>query len=311
LELAMTFRKTIIPPAVLFGLTTIAWAQQFSPWSPAVNLGAVVNSSANEGCPFIAKSDLTLYVVSTRGDGFGGQDIYVSHRDSIYDAWGPLQNVGPGVNSAGNEMCPTLTIDGHRLYFVSDRPGGYGKQDLYLSRRHNKRDDFGWETPVNLGANVNGAENDYTPSLIEDDTMNQVTLFFSSDRPGGIGSADIYSSELLSDGTFGWATPVPELNTPLADERPNVRKDGLEIFFNSNRPGTIGLHDLWVATRTSTTLPWDPPINLGPAVNSTANEFRPSISFDGRTLYFHSNRTGSLGSVDIYVTSREKAVGRE
>ena len=111
----MTFRKTIIPPAVLFGLTTIAWAQQFSPWSPAVNLGAVVNSSANEGCPFIAKSDLTLYVVSTRGDGFGGQDIYVSHRDSIYDAWGPLQNVGPGVNSAGNEMCPTLTIDGESV----------------------------------------------------------------------------------------------------------------------------------------------------------------------------------------------------
>ena len=302
----MTFRKILILTSVLGGLTAMVHAQQYAPWSQAVNLGAVVNSSANEGCPYIAKSDLTLFVVSTRPDGFGGQDIYVSHRDSTYDAWGPLQNLGPVVNSAGNEMCPTLTIDGHRLYFVSDKPGGFGKQDLYVSRRKNKRDDFAWDPPVNLGAGVNGPENDYTPSLLEDEATGQVSLFFSSDRPGGIGSADIYSSVLLSDGTFDLATLVIELSTPFADERPNVRKDGLELFFNSNRPGSVGLHDLWVATRTSTQMPWDLPTNLGPAVNSTANEFRPSISFDGRTLYFHSNRTGSLGSVDIYVTSREK-----
>ena len=305
----MIFRKAIAIVPVLFAVTAITHAQHFSPWSPAVNLGAAVNSAANEGCPFIAKSELTLFVVSTRADGFGGQDIYVSHRDSIHDPWGPLQNVGPMVNGAGNEMCPTLTIDGHRLYFVSDRQGGYGKQDLYVSRRQNKRDDFGWGEPVNLGAGVNGPENDYTPSLIEDEATGQVTLFFSSDRPGGMGNADIYSSVLRSDGTFDWAVLVPELNTPFADERPNVRKDGREIFFNSNRPGSVGLHDLWVATRTSTQEPWDPPTNLGSVVNSTANEFRPSISFDGRTLYFHSNRTGSLGSVDIYVTSREKVTG--
>ena len=304
----MTLRKTIVLTALVLGITAITRAQHFSPWSQAVNLGPIVNSSSNEGCPYIAKSDLTLYVVSTRADGFGGQDIYVSHRDSIYDAWGPLRNVGPIVNSAGNEMCPTLTIDGHRLYFVSDRPGGYGKQDLYVSRRQNKRDDFGWAEPVNLGAGVNGPENDYTPSLIEDE-RGQVLLFFSSDRPGGMGSADIYSSTLRSDETFDWAELVPELNTLFADERPNVRKDGLEIFFNSNRPGSVGLHDLWVATRTSTQLPWNPPTNLGSTVNSAANEFRPSISFDGRTLYFHSNRLGSLGSVDIYVTTREKVGG--
>jgi|SRR5687767_571282 len=304
----MTFRKSGTLAGLALGITTIAGAQQFSPWSQAVNLGAVVNTPANEGCPFVAKSDLTLFVVSTRADGFGGQDIYVSHRDSVYDAWGPLQNVGPAVNGNGNEMCPTLTIDGHRLYFVSDRPGGYGKQDLYVSRRQNKRDDFGWGTPANLGAGVNGPENDYTPSLYEDEATGQVRLFFSSDRAGGMGNADIYSSVLNADGIFDWAQLVPELNTPFADERPNVRKDGLEIFFNSNRPGSVG-QDLWAATRTSTELPWDRPVNLGAMVNSTANEFRPAISFDGKTLYFHSNRSGSFGSVDIYVTARERLKG--
>ena len=304
----MTSRRTLTIALTVIGFTTVISAQQFSQWSPAVNLGPVVNTSVNEGCPFIAKSELTLFVVSTRLDGFGGQDIYVSHRDSVYDAWGPLQNVGPTVNSAGNEMCPTLTIDGHHLYFVSDRPGGFGKQDLYVSRRQNKRDDFGWEPPANLGPGINGPENDYTPTLFEDDATGKVLMLFSSDRPGGMGNADIYSSALNPDGTFEWPSLVHELDTPFVDERPNIRKDGLEIFFNSNRPGSLG-QDLWVATRKRTDLPWDPPVNLGPAVNSTGNEMRPSISFDGLTMYFHSNRPGSFGSVDIYVTSREKLRG--
>ena len=291
---------------VLLGFAAGAHAQQYSPWTPAVNLGPIVNSPANEGCPFIAKSDLTLYVVSTRTDGFGGQDIYVSHRDSVYDAWGPLENLGPIINSESNELCPTLTIDGHRLFFVSDRPGGHGKQDLYVSRRQNKRDDFGWESPVNLGATVNSAENDYTPSLFEDESTGRIQLYFSSDRPGGFGNVDVYSSTLDSDGQFEWAVLVPELSTPFVDERPNIRKDGLEIFFNSNRPGSLGATDLWMSTRETTADPWSPPVNLGSAVNTSSGEFRPSLSFDGTALYFHSNRPGSFGSVDIYVTTRRK-----
>jgi Tol biopolymer transport system component len=286
------------------GLSAPLHAQEYSAWSPAVNLGPIVNSAVNEGCPFIAKSDLTLYVVSTRADGFGGQDIYISHRDSVYDAWGPLQNLGPTINSGGNELCPTLTIDGHRLFFVSDRPGGVGQQDLYVSRRRNKRDDFGWEPPINLGAAVNSAENDYTPSLLEDETTGRVELYFSSDRLGGAGNADIYTSTITQDGEFQSAVPVVELSTPFIDERPNIRKDGLEMFFNSNRPGSVGATDLWVSTRESTSHPWSPPVNLGSAVNTSSGEFRPSLSFDGTTLYFHSNRPGSYGSVDIYVTTR-------
>jgi Tol biopolymer transport system component len=265
-----------------------------------------VNSPANEGCPFIAKSDLTLYVVSTRADGLGGQDIYLSHRDSVYDAWGPLENLGPTINSEGNELCPTLTIDGHRLFFVSDRPGGHGKQDLYVSRRQNKRDDFGWESPVNLGVTVNSTENDYTPSLLENEATGRVQLYFSSDRSGGFGNVDIYSSTLDADGQFEWASLVQELSTPFIDERPNIGKDGLEIFFDSNRPGSLGATDLWVSTRETAADPWSPPVNLGSAVNTSAGEFRPSLSFDRTALYFHSNRPGSFGSVDIYVTTRRK-----
>lgn len=280
-------------------------AENYSAWSPAQNLGPVINSAAAEGCPYIAKNDLTLFVVSTRPGGFGGQDVYVSQRDSTHDSWGPLQNLGPAINSAGNDLCPTLTLDGHRLYFVSDRAGGIGKQDLYVARRRNKRDDFGWRPAVNLGSAVNSPDNDFTPALFED-TAGQTVLYFGSDRPGGMGSVDIYSSLLGYDGTFQPASLVVELSTPWIDERPFVRKDGLEMFFDSDRPGTLGSTDLWVATRASTSEPWTTPINLGPAVNSASVEVRPSLSFDGTTLYFNSTRPGGLGSSDIYVTRRTK-----
>jgi hypothetical protein len=303
------FRIAALAAAVF--LPALVAAQQYSAWSPALNLGSPVNSPAAEGCAFVAKSELTLFVVSTRGDGFGGQDIYVAQRDSLYDSWGPLQNAGPAINGPGNELCPTLTIDGHRLFFVSDRPGGAGKQDLYQARRQNKRDDFGWQTAVNLGDAVNSPENDFTPSLYEDPGTGASILYFSSDRAGGAGSVDIYSSTLTGDGWFEPAFPVQELNTPLIDERPNVRRDGLEIFFDSNRPGSAGSTDLWVATRVTTADPWSAPVNLGPAINTASAETRPSLSFDGFTLYFGSNRPGGAGSSDIYVSTRTKVHGSE
>jgi Tol biopolymer transport system component len=303
--------RAFIVFALLGPLSLLAHAQNYSPWSPAMNLGPVVNSPAVEGCPFIAKSELSLYVVSNRSGGYGGQDIYVSQRDSVYDPWGPLQNVGPAINSASNDLCPTLTVDGHYLHFVSDRPGGCGKQDLYVSRRQNKRDDFGWEPLVNLGCIVNSSENDFTPTLFDDESTGESVMYFSSDRAGGAGGIDIYTTRHRVDGTFDPALLVPELSTPYIDERPNVRRDGLEIFFDSDRPGSLGSTDVWVSTRESTDAPWSLPVNLGPAINTASAELRPSVSFDGFTLYFGSNRPGGLGSSDIYVAMRSRERGPE
>jgi Tol biopolymer transport system component len=300
--------RSIVVVGIAFAIGAVAVrAQQFSPWSTASNLGPVVNSAAAEGCAFVAKSELTLFVVSTKAGGYGGQDIYVSQRDSPVEPWGPLQNAGSAINSSANDLCPTLSIDGHHLYFVSDRAGGYGKQDLYVARRHNKRDDFDWEPPVNLGIAVNSSENDFTPTLFEDEAGKTI-LYFGSDRPGGAGLVDIYASEKAGEYFFG-ALLVPELSTPFIDERPNVRKDGLEIFFDSSRPGGLGSTDLWVSTRHSVEDPWSPPVNLGAAVNSASGETRPALSFDGATLYFGSSRPGGSGGTDIYVTTRTKEQG--
>jgi Tol biopolymer transport system component len=100
---------------------------------------------------------------------------------------------------------------------------------------------------------------------------------------------------------------VPGVNTGFVEGQPNVRRDGLELFFFSNRPGSLG-NDIYSASRASTADGWSTPVNLGPAVNgvTASSETRPSLSWDGTTLFFGSNRAGSEGDADHYVTTREK-----
>jgi hypothetical protein len=133
-------------------------------------------------------------------------------------------------------------------------------------------------------------------------------LYFSSNRIGAQGM-DIYVSVLQPDGKFGVPVPVAELNTPFNDMRPNIRyRDGLEIFFESNRNDPTASNDLFGSVRENTSSAWSMPQSLGPLVNSPFLEGRPSLSFDGTELYFMSNRQG--GSPDIYVTRRNKLTGQ-
>jgi Tol biopolymer transport system component len=289
-----------------------AYAQQFSDWSAPVNLGPAINTTLYfEQGAAISKDGLSLYFHSNRPGGFGGADIYVSQRPSVDAPWGPPQNLGPNTNTPGTEASPMLSPDGHSLYFQSNRPGGFGGTDLYVSRRHNKRDDFGWQPAENLGSGVNSAAQEQQPWIFEDDTTGITTLYFTSNRPGGLGGSDIYASELQPDETFGPAVLVAELSSPANDGGPTVRRDGLEIIFPSNRPGslgTLGDDDLWVSTRPSTSDPWSAPVNLGPVVNTVYTDGLPELSFDGTTLYFNS-ADPTLTSFDLFVTTREKLPG--
>lgn len=312
---------------VVLALLGVADAQQFSDWSPPVNLGPPVNTAGvAEQAAFVSKDGLSLYFQAlNRPGGFGGFDIWVSQRASVDDPWGEPQNLGPNINTPANENTPILSPDGHRLYFSSDRPGGFGGGDLYVSRRHNKRNDFGWQPPVNLGSGVNTEFGEVKPAYFEDDETGTITLYFSSNRPEGLGGPDIYASTLNEDEegeTFGPAVLVAELSSPYDDAQPSIRRDGLEMFLASDRPGSLGASgpasqrlDLWVSTRASTSDPWSTPVNLGPIVNSTLRDANPSVSFDGTILYFTSTRPGGLGPCnspsgpcvfDIWVTTRSK-----
>jgi Tol biopolymer transport system component len=98
--------------------------------------------------------------------------------------------------------------------------------------------------------------------------------------------------------------PVPGVNSEYEDARPSVRQDGRELVFDSNRPGGQGGFDIWSVSRDSITDAWSAPVNLGPNVNSAANETRASLSWDGLTLLFGSTRPGE-GVSDIYFSTRD------
>ena len=282
----------------------------YGDWSEPVNLGDSINSAAPDQGPGISTDELTLYFASTRTEGgFGGNDIWVSRRRSRADQWGPARNLGPVINTSAVESTPTLSRDGHRLYFASLRPGGAGI-DLWVSERANTSDDLGWGPPVNLGPAINSSAADLGPTLFTDPETGRLTLYFYSTRPGpaGSGARDIYRSTADEHGQFAPAVLVPELSTPFEDEQPTIRRDGLEIFFASNRPGSSSTTptDIWESTRASTSDPWSEPRNLGPVINTPGLEARPALSFDATRLYFFSSGHGGFGATDLFVSTRRR-----
>jgi WD40-like Beta Propeller Repeat len=277
-------------------------APKHSDWVLPTNLGPVINSPFNDFGPAVSKKGLSLYFNSDRPGGFGGQDIWVSQRPTENDAWGPPMNAGAVINTTTNEAVPSLSRDGHWLFFASTRLGGLGSQDIWASWREHTHDDFGWEPPFNLGAAVNSIFFDAGASRVENDEGGAPLLFFSSNR---LGTFDIYVSQLWPVGSFGPATLVPELSSAANDQRPSVRFDALEVFLYSNRPGSLG-NDLWASTRTTVFDRWSTPVNLGPTVNSAFDDQQPHIAADRQTLFFSSNRPPGFGELDLYVTTRTK-----
>jgi hypothetical protein len=277
-----------------------------SQWSEPVNLGPIVNSSYDEEVSGLSPDGLSLYFASTRPGGLADTNIWISRRASPTDPWGPPQNSGPTINYPGRpSFFSNFSPDGHRLFFVSNRPGGFGAGDIWVSWRDDIHDDFGWQSPVNLGPGVNSAYADWSPDYFEDRTTGITTLYFSSNRPGGVGAHNIYASKLQEDGTFGPAVLVPELNSRYSEDGLAIRSDGLEIFFSSGRGVFSSDDSIWVARRASTLDAWSTPVNLGAPINSAGFlTSGPALSADGNTMVFLSTRPGGFGGCDLWMSTR-------
>jgi hypothetical protein len=291
-------------------LTAVARAglQDYTAWAPAQKIDEIagnnseLNTPSQDGCPIQSPDGRSLYMASNRSGGLGGLDIWVAHRPNPNAPWGAPENLGEPVNSAADDFCPTPIKHGG-LFFVSREalPGSCGMGDVYFARDDRKN---GWSEPQHLGCAPDGPNStldEQGPSYVGHGP--NASLYFS--RSSATVAGDIFVSRGHAGGDFGPATPVVELNDALANDiQPNVRKDGLEVVFSSNRTGTLGNQDIWAATRPSIDSPWSNIVNLGAAVNTAVSESRPSLSRDARQLLF-GRSPGPEGSGDIYVATRE------
>lgn len=158
-------------------------------WSQPRHLN-IVNGDFDDSMPSLSADGRSLYFVSNRPGGYGGDDIWLSRRDSPQSPWSRPINVGPPVNTEHNEIAPVNTWGGGVLIFSSDRPGGFGHYDFYASRLR----DGAYQKPKNLGSPFNTNRDDETMTL----TSDGLWAYFSSDRRNrhARGRLDLYRARL-------------------------------------------------------------------------------------------------------------------
>jgi len=289
--------------AMFAGGTAVAAAAMamppFGSWSAPANLTALpgsgpgISTPAVDGCASMAPDGLSIAFTSNRTGDF---DIYIATRVSKSQGFGSPVRLPAPVNTAADEACPTLT-QGHRLYFSSDRDDP--AYDLYVTRRGPK----GWSNPVNLGPHVNRRGYLDESAAVYEDDGHQVLLFSSRSPAGDQGK--IYQS--VDGGPRSLVAGGP--HSSASDNRPSITHDGLTIFFDSDRYGTLGDQDLYYATRSSTSQPFGPAIHLE-SLSSSGFDARPFISWDGTMLTFSSARPGNPSPApDIWFATRPKATG--
>ncbi|UCD50968.1 MAG: MBL fold metallo-hydrolase [Phycisphaerales bacterium] len=257
----------------------------------AENLGPAVNSEHEDSVPSISTDGRSLYFGSNRPGGLGADDLWVSTRVNVSDAWSEPVNLGPLINSSSIDCQPGISPDELSLYFRSNRSGSRSSRDLWVTRRTSKAEP--WGAPVRLGSELDGG-----PGVSSD----ALSLYLAADWPGGIGAGDIWMAT-RSSVLAPWGEPVnlgPVINSPSDDGHPDISAQGLALFFFSRRPGGYGGRDLWVTTRAAEAADWREPVNLGLTINTAYHDGCPSLSADEQVLYFDSVRPGGFGGHDIW-----------
>lgn len=201
-------------------------------WAPPVSLSTEINTRDNEGTPSLSADGRTLVFTACQGrQSYGSCDLYITHKTG--DDWSAPQNLGAPINTHYWESQPSLSADGRRLYFVSDRPGGIGKRDIWRS----DLDSTGtWQTPVNLGKPVNTTGDEASPFI----HANGQSLFFASEGHVGLGGYDLFVTRPLPNSpvdsaVVAWDTPL-NLGYPInnADDQASlfVAANGTKAYYS-------------------------------------------------------------------------------
>ncbi len=222
---------------------------------------------------------------------------------------GQIANLGEVVNSPASDFAPIISPDGDILYFTSNRDGGEGGQDIWVSSRI----DGVWTEPVNLGPPINGVDNQ-GPDAFAYDERNIFLYLTLCNREDGVGGCDIYVSVYRNDGT--WTAPTnleAPVNTEFQEANATFDEKTQTLFFASTRPGGMGTgtkatlgetsYDIWMSRRNQGGS-WDEPVNLGENINTPGWEGVGFFHTASGYLYFSSDGHGGKGGADIFKTKK-------
>lgn len=264
----------------------------------ALNSDRPENESESIDAEF-AESTETTETKTVSGDISVGASTNTPAEIPLLAGWSPPKSVGLAVNSDLVDGSPTLTHAGRTLLFHRPSPDPPYYYVLWKSQRESPADAFGEPQRLHSGINKGVATN---PHVAADGR----TLVFDSDKVDTLGRLDIYVCERDSP-MDSWPDRTnlgPTINTHWDERSPWISSDGLLLAFSSDRPGGHGMSDIWFASRPTREVPFDPPVNAGPYVNSSGNDGYPWLTDDGLTLVLSSHRAGSLGGFDLWVTTR-------
>jgi outer membrane protein OmpA-like peptidoglycan-associated protein len=203
-------------------------------WSKAVNIGWPINTVGNEAAVGISADGQEILIYK---DDMGDGNIYSSKLKG--DKWSTPVKLNSNINSPYWEPCAYLSADGNTLYFVSDRPGGYGGNDIYKSKKNAKGE---WGVAVNLGPVINTPQDEYSPFMHPDGK----TLYFSSRGHQTMGGYDVFSSRAVPGKENGWLAPVNigyPINSPGDDAFYSVSPDKQRAYYSSFKVGGLGEKD--------------------------------------------------------------------
>lgn len=262
------------------------------------NVGGAINSSyADYGA--VVTADESYLVFTSKREGSTGnlktksetffEDIYISEK--IRGEWQSPTHISSNINTSGHEAALALSSDGQTLLLY--KYDEIGKGDIYSSMLNGNQ----WTVPVKLGKNINteyreahacmGLEGNY--------------LFFSSDRPGGLGGLDIYFSKKLPNGDWGIAQNCgPDINTSYDENTPYFHPDGYSMFFSSMGHNSIGGYDIFFTERIDEKQ-WMKAQSMGYPVNSPFDDIFFIPTTDGKRAYYSSYRSDGFGDQDIYM----------
>lgn len=269
----------------LFAIEAIKHPVPFKP----DNLGPSINTKDQEYLAALTTDESTL--IFTRQIN-SNEDFYRSYK--IDKEWANAEYLSQNINTPSyNEGAQCISPDGQFLFFTGcNRPDGLGRCDIYVSQKEGK----GWSKPINLGFPINTKGWESQPSLSSDGR----TLYFVSDRDGGVGSYDIWKSKLGDDGK--WTMPEnlgPIINTRFDEQSPFIHPDNKTLYFSSNGWAGLGNKDLFIS-RLDSLKTWSRPENLGYPINTYGEESGLTINASGTKAFFSSNNFSGFGGFDIY-----------